>query len=147
MIDPELLTLLTSMNHKIDNLYQMKTKVDSLYEMKDKVDSLYEMKDKVNSIDERLSSLENIVTVMQYEHGRKLDLLLDYAKANMEKHDEYDRQFAYMNAKFFDYDIRLSIIEDSEYYKRIMEEKAAFIKKTADKGKAYLESQQSKDIS
>ena len=162
MIDAELLTLLTSMNQKIDTLYEMKEKVDSLYEMKEKVDSLYEMKEKIDSlyemkkkvdslyeikakvvsIDERLCSLENIVTVMQYEHGRKLDLLLDYAKANMEKHDEYDKQFAYMNAKFFDYDIRLSVIEDSAYYKKVMEEKAAFIKESADKGKAFLEKQE-----
>lgn len=95
MIDAELLKLLTSMNQKIDTLYEMKEKVDSLYEMKEKVDSLHEIKEKVVSINERLYSLENIVTVMQYEHGRKLDFLLDYAKANMEKHDEYDKQFAY----------------------------------------------------
>lgn len=132
MIDAELLKLLTSMNQKIDTLYEMKEKVDSLYEMKEKVDSLHEIKEKVVSIDERLYSLENIVTVMQYEHGRKLDFLLDYAKANMEKHDEYDKQFAYMNAKFFDYDIRLSVIEDSAYYKKVMEEKTAFIKESAD---------------
>lgn len=143
MVDPELLTILNSMNQKIDSLYEMKNKVDSLYEMKDKVDSLYEMKDKVNSIDKRLSSLENIVTVMQYEHGRKLDLLLDYAKANMEKHEEYDKQFAYMHSKFFDYDVRLSVIEDSEYYKRVMAEK----NESANKGRFLIENQKLDNLS
>ncbi len=160
-MDNEILQILQSMNKKmdvigdkVDYLYGMKdkiesideirSKVDSLYEMKDKVDSLYSMKDKVDSIDERLSALEDVVTVMQYEHGRKLDLLLDYAKASIEKHEQYDKQFDYVYSKMFDYDVRLSVIEDSEHFQNVMAKKAAFIRKFADKGKEIVESQNKK---
>ena len=98
----------------------------------------------MDSIDERLSALEDVVTVMQYEHGRKLDLLLDYAKASIEKHEQYDKQFDYVYSKMFDYDVRLSVIEDSEHFQNVMAKKAAFIRKFADKGKEIVESQNKK---
>ncbi len=129
---------------KVDSLYSMKDKIESIDEIRSKVDSLYEMKDKVDSIDERLSALEDVVTVMQYEHGRKLDLLLDYAKASIEKHEQYDKQFDYVYSKMFDYDVRLSVIEDSEHFQNVMAKKAAFIRKFADKGKEIVESQNKK---
>ena len=135
---------LYGMKDKIESIDEIRSKVDSLYEMKDKVDSLYSMKDKVDSIDERLSALEDVVTVMQYEHGRKLDLLLDYAKASIEKHEQYDKQFDYVYSKMFDYDVRLSVIEDSEHFQNVMAKKAAFIRKFADKGKEIVESQNKK---
>ena len=145
---------LYEMKDKVDSLYEMKDKVDSLYAMKDKiesideirdkVDSLCTLKDKVDSIDERLSALEDVVTVMQYEHGRKLDLLLDYAKASIEKHEQYNKQFDYVYAKMFDYDVRLSVIEDSEHFQNVMAKKAAFIRKFADKGKEIVESKNKK---
>ena len=129
---------------KVDSLYSMKDKIESIDEINSKVDSLYSMKDKVDSIDERLSALEDVVTVMQYEHGRKLDLLLDYAKASIEKHEQYDKQFDYVYSKMFDYDVRLSVIEDSEHFQNVMAKKAAFIRKFADKGKEIVESQNKK---
>ena len=129
---------------KVDSLYSMKDKIESIDEIRSKVDSLYSMKDKVDSIDERLSALEDVVTVMQYEHGRKLDLLLDYAKASIEKHEQYDKQFDYVYSKMFDYDVRLSVIEDSEHFQNVMAKKAAFIRKFADKGKEIVESQNKK---
>lgn len=129
---------------KVDSLYGMKDKIESIDEINSKVDSLYSMKDKVDSIDERLSALEDVVTVMQYEHGRKLDLLLDYAKASIEKHEQYDKQFDYVYSKMFDYDVRLSVIEDSEHFQNVMAKKAAFIRKFADKGKEIVESQNKK---
>ena len=131
-------------NSKVDSLYSMKDKIESIDEIRSKVDSLYSMKDKVDSIDERLSALEDVVTVMQYEHGRKLDLLLDYAKASIEKHEQYDKQFDYVYSKMFDYDVRLSVIEDSEHFQNVMAKKAAFIRKFADKGKEIVESQNKK---
>ena len=131
-------------NSKVDSLYSMKDKIESIDEINSKVDSLYSMKDKVDSIDERLSALEDVVTVMQYEHGRKLDLLLDYAKASIEKHEQYDKQFDYVYSKMFDYDVRLSVIEDSEHFQNVMAKKAAFIRKFADKGKEIVESQNKK---
>ncbi len=150
-MDNEILQILQSMNKKmdvmgdkVDYLYSMKDKIESIDEINSKVDSLYSMKDKVDSIDERLSALEDVVTVMQYEHGRKLDLLLDYAKASIEKHEQYDKQFDYVYSKMFDYDVRLSVIEDSEHFQNVMAKKAAFIRKFADKGKEIVESQNKK---
>ena len=44
------------------------------------------LREDVDTINIRLTSLEHTCTVIEKEHGDKLDLLLDYAAANIEKH-------------------------------------------------------------
>lgn len=158
MVDPELIEVLTSFkNEIIGEMNSFKTEIkgemnsfkaeikdemDSFKtEIKDEMDSFKtEIKGEMNSfrseldsIKDRLSSVENICTVIQEEHGKKLDLLLDYASANMEKHEEYDRNFERIDDKLFDYDVRLSIIEGSELYKKAIKSKG-----TSTLGKASL---------
>lgn len=62
--------------------------------------------------DNRLTSLENIVTKIEYEHSKKLDLLLDYAKGNIEKHATYDADITQINSKLFNHDIRIDVLEE-----------------------------------
>lgn len=93
-------------------------------ELKSDMNSMYtELKKDINSINERLQSVENICTVIEKEHGEKLDLLLDYASANIEKHEEYDKKLEHFDNKFFDHDVRIGIIESSDWYKKMVKGK------------------------
>lgn len=67
---------------------------------------------RLDNHDAQFVSLGNIITKMEYEHGKKLDLLLDYAKANIEKHEQYDESLSQINAKIFNHDIRINILEN-----------------------------------
>lgn len=126
MVDPELIEVLTSFKDEIkDEMNSFKTEIkgemDSFKtEIKGEMNSF---RGELDSIKDRLSSVENICTVIQEEHGKKLDLLLDYASANIEKYQEYDRNFQRIDDKLFDYDVRLGIIEGSELYKKALKSK------------------------
>lgn len=119
---------------KVDYLYEAFSKLEKkVGVLSGKVDYLYEafpkLEKKVDKIDERLTSLEHTVTVMEYEHGNKLDIICDYIKISMEKHGEYENNFLKIDSKFFNYDLRLGEIEGSKFYKKLIEEKYDFIKK------------------
>lgn len=119
---------------KVDYLYEVFPKLEKKVDvLSGKVDYLYEafpkLEKKVDKIDERLTSLEHTVTVMEYEHGNKLDIICDYIKISMEKHGEYENNFLKIDSKFFNYDLRLGEIEGSKFYKKLTEEKYDFIKK------------------
>ena len=65
------------------------------------------------AIENRLTALENITTKIEYEHGRKLDLLLDYAKASIEKHEQYDKYFLDIHTQLLEHDTRIEILEEA----------------------------------
>ena len=65
------------------------------------------------AIENRLIALENITTKIEYEHGRKLDLLLDYAKASIEKHEQYDKDFLDIHTQLLEHDTRIEILEEA----------------------------------
>lgn len=126
MVDPELISILNSMKDQIISVN------DRINSMDDKMNSMSndiaEIKDKVNSIDERVTSLENVLTIIEHEHGNKLDILLDHAKANIEKHYQFESIFTKIEEKFLNHDIRLANIESSEEYKRVINAKRDYIK-------------------
>lgn len=76
------------------------------------------LREDVDTINIRLTSLEHTCTVIEKEHGDKLDLLLDYAAANIEKHKEYDKKFEEVDRRLFIHDAKLANIEDSDFYKK-----------------------------
>lgn len=76
------------------------------------------LREDVDTINIRLTSLENTCTVIEKEHGDKLDLLLDYAAANIEKHKEYDKKFDKVDRRLFIHDAKLANIEGSDFYKK-----------------------------
>lgn len=63
--------------------------------------------------DNRLTSLENIVTKMEHEHGEKLAFLCDNVKINNEKHEEFEQVLNKINSKIYDHDIRIEILEEN----------------------------------
>ena len=76
------------------------------------------LREDVDTINIRLTSLEHTCTVIEKEHGDKLDLLLDYAAANIEKHKEYDKKFEEVDRRLFIHDAKLANIEGSDFYKK-----------------------------
>lgn len=113
MLDPELVDFFNDFKKEIkDELSSMNGKIDS---MENEIGS---MKSEMGSMNERITSLERICTVIEKEHGEKLDLLLDYASANIEKHEIYDKKFDEIDRKLFIHDAKLAIIEGSDLYKK-----------------------------
>lgn len=137
MVDPELIEVLSSFKDeiysKIDSLRdEMISNNNSLRnEMNSNIDSLRDemisnnnsIKAELESIKERLTSVENTCTVIEKEHGYKLDLLLEYASANIEKHEEYDKKFNKIDNRLFIHDAKLAIIEGSDIYKKAIKGK------------------------
>lgn len=130
MVDKELFEVLSNWKDELKGEMnsmrdELKSDMNSMRdELKNDMNSMYvELKGDINSINQRLQSLENVCTVMQKEHGEKLDLLLDYASANIEKHEDYDKKIEHFDNKFFDHDVRLGIIESSSLYKKMIKGK------------------------
>ena len=128
MLDPELVEFFNNfkeeMNSNIGSLREeMNSNIGSLRDdMNFNIGSLRNemnsLRDEMNSINERLTSLEHTCTIIEKEHGEKLDLLLDYASANIEKHEEYDKKFDEVDRRLFTHDAKLAIIEGSDFYKK-----------------------------
>ena len=144
MVDSELLEVLTNFTDEIKDKMnsfkdEIKGEIDSFKsEIKGEMNSFKrEIKGEMNSfkgemnsfrdeladIKERLTSIENKCTVIEEEHGRKLDLLLDYASSNIEKHEEYDKRFDRIDNKLFIHDAKLAIIEGSDIYQKMIKGK------------------------
>lgn len=130
MVDSELVKLLSDWKEELKGNMdamrdELKSDMNAMHdELKSDMNAIYsELKKDINSINQRLQSVENICTVIQKEHGEKLDLLLDYASANIEKHEEYDKKIEHFENKFFDHDVRLGIIEGSDWYKKMIKGK------------------------
>lgn len=134
MVDSELLGVLSNWKDEIKN--EFKNEMNSFKtEIKDEMNSFKtEVKDEINLfeyrvtnklilMDQKITSIGNICTTMQKDHSEKLNLLLDYASANIEKHDEYDKNFQRVDNKLFDHDVRLAIVEGSDLYKKLIKGK------------------------
>ena len=76
-----------------------------------------EINARIDSLDERLTNLEGICAVMQYELNKKMDTVLDYIKQDIQKHEEFENHFNYVDSKLVDHSVRLSIIESTKAYK------------------------------
>ena len=63
-------------------------------------------------MEKRLTSLENVVTKIEYEHGNKIDLLLDYAVLNTEQHTSFKETIFDIQHTIFIHDARISVLED-----------------------------------
>ena len=130
MVYPELIEFLTNeIKDKIDSFKnEIKGEMNSFKdEIKGEMNSfkgeINSFRDELADIKERLTSIENRCTIIEEEHGRKLDLLLDYASANIEKHEEYDKRFGKVDNKLFIHDAKLAIIEGSDIYQKMIKGK------------------------
>ena len=73
---------------------------------------------KFGNFEEDLASVKQSCLRMEVEHGEILAVLKDAAAANLDKHKVYDDFSERTEKKLFNHDIRLGIIEDSNFYKR-----------------------------
>lgn len=73
---------------------------------------------KFGNFEEDLASVKQSCLRMEVEHGEILAVLKDAAAANLGKHKVYDDFSEKTEKKLFNHDIRLGIIEDSNFYKR-----------------------------
>ncbi len=73
---------------------------------------------KFGNFEEDLASVKQSCLRMEVEHGEILAVLKDAAAANLDKHKVYDDFSEKTEKKLFNHDIRLGIIEDSNFYKK-----------------------------
>ncbi len=73
---------------------------------------------KFGNFEEDLASVKQSCLRMEVEHGEILAILKDAVAANLDKHKVYDDFSEKTEKKLFNHDIRLGIIEDSNFYKR-----------------------------
>lgn len=118
------------LNNKFDNL---ENRFDNLENRFDNFENNFDgLKNNFNGLNNRFNNLENkfgnfeedLASVkqsclrMEVEHGEILTILKDAAAANLDKHKVYDDFLEKTEKKLFNHDIRLGIIEDSNFYKR-----------------------------
>ena len=96
----ELTNFKSEINHRLDTFKQELTNFKS------------ETNHRLDNLDNELVCLQNSFTKMEYEHSKKLDLLLDYANANIEKHEQFDKSFSQIDNKILNHDIQIEILEE-----------------------------------
>ena len=104
------------LNSKFDGL---ENRFDSLENRFDGFESRFDgLENNFSNFKEDLDSVKKSCLRMEVEHGEILAILKDAAAANLEKHQQYDNFSENTEKKLFNHDIRLSIIEDSNFYKK-----------------------------
>ena len=111
------------LNNRFDNLENnfngLNNKFDNLENRFDNLENRFDnLENRFGNFEEDLSSVKQSCLRMEVEHGEILTILKDAAVANLEKHQQYDDFLERTEKKLFNHDIRLSIIEDSNFYKR-----------------------------
>ena len=104
------------LNSKFDGLEK---RFDSLENRFDGFENRFDdLENNFSNFKEDLDSVKKSCLRMEVEHGEILAILKDAAAANLEKHQQYDNFSENTEKKLFNHDIRLSIIEDSNFYKK-----------------------------
>ena len=67
--------------------------------------------DITTTIDSRFSKMEEKLNKRFAVQDKKIDLLLEYSRDNLRKHDEYDRNFSRIDSKLLNHDLRLNSLE------------------------------------
>ena len=104
------------LNNKFDNLENRFDNLENNFNgLNNRFDNLEK---KFGNFEEDLASVKQSCLRMEVEHGEILAVLKDAAAANLDKHKVYDDFSEKTEKKLFNHDIRLGIIEDSNFYKR-----------------------------
>ena len=104
------------LNNKFDNLENRFDNLENNFNgLNNRFDNL---ENKFGNFEEDLASVKQSCLRMEVEHGEILAVLKDAAAANLDKHKVYDDFSEKTEKKLFNHDIRLGIIEDSNFYKR-----------------------------
>ena len=134
MADPELVNVLTSL---IDSFKEgIKTEMNSFKEeIKTEINSFKEeikaemnsfkeeiraeiqtINTRLDSLEERVTNLEKTCALIQEEHGKKLDLILDYIAGNIEMTEQMNNHFNHIDRVLADHSVRLAVIESTHVY-------------------------------
>lgn len=102
-----------TLEQKFNNLEQKTDTMQGQFNtMEIKLDKLQtDFDDFKVSTENRLTSLEKTVAKIEYEHGDKLAVLLDYATANEEQHKELKDSIDNINNVLFNHSARISTLE------------------------------------
>ena len=104
------------LNNRFDNLENRFDNLENNFNgLNNRFDNL---ENKFGNFEEDLASVKQSCLRMEVEHGEILAVLKDAAAANLDKHKVYDDFSEKTEKKLFNHDIRLGIIEDSNFYKR-----------------------------
>lgn len=111
------------LENRFDNLENrfdgLESRFDSLENKFDGFENRFDgLENNFSNFKEDLDSVKKSCLRMEVEHGEILAILKDAAAANLEKHQQYDNFSENTEKKLFNHDIRLSIIEDSNFYKK-----------------------------
>lgn len=109
----------TDKNEILDAINGLKNEFNGLNSKFDGLESRFDgLENNFSNFKEDLDSVKKSCLRMEVEHGEILAILKDAAAANLEKHQQYDNFSENTEKKLFNHDIRLSIIEDSNFYKK-----------------------------
>ena len=109
----------TDKNEILDAINGLNSRFDSLENRFDGFENKFDdLENNFSNFKEDLDSVKKSCLRMEVEHGEILAILKDAAAANLENHQQYDNFSENTEKKLFNHDIRLSIIEDSNFYKK-----------------------------
>lgn len=111
--------ILDAINGLKNEFNGLNSKFDGLENRFDNLENRFDgLENNFSNFKEDLDSVKKSCLRMEVEHGEILAILKDAAAANLEKHQQYDNFSENTEKKLFNHDIRLSIIEDSNFYKK-----------------------------
>ncbi len=89
------------------------SKFDAIDSKFDAVNSRFDVSDKQSQeILYRLTSLENTVTMIEAEHGKKIDIALEYISGAIQQHDEITETLNKINSKLDGHDVHIEVLEE-----------------------------------
>ena len=101
MVDSELVNVLTSL---MDSFKE---------EIKSEIKTI---NTRLDSLAERVTNLEKTCAIIQEEHGKKLDLILDYIAGDIERNEQISQHFSHIDRTLADHSVRLAVIESTHVY-------------------------------
>lgn len=94
--------------NKMDSMQQ-----DIYNKMDSKLDAMQQdIYNKMDNMQQDIRSLQKDVAIIQYEHGNKIQLLLDYAVQNSEEHAKMNALLEKHSSILDNHEIRLQVVED-----------------------------------
>ncbi len=98
------------MNSRFEIVDSKFVAIDSKF---DAVNSRFDVSDKQSQeILYRLTSLENTVTMIEAEHGKKIDIALEYISGAIQQHDEITETLNKINSKLDGHDVHIEVLEE-----------------------------------
>ncbi|MCI8471039.1 MAG: hypothetical protein HFJ35_06225 [Clostridia bacterium] len=94
MIIEKLTEIIEKQNIMLEKQDIMEKRQDRMEKRQDKMEARQDkMEEKQDAMQEELIRIGNTVTRIEYEHGQKLDLILDVLIGHGEKLEEHDKRF------------------------------------------------------